>query len=151
MFIKKLNNMTHNFKKIFIVDDDPFHLEISKQILSEEGLDQTSCFESGVTCLNEIHQNPDIVFLDHQMEEYSGFETLTKIKRHNPNIFVVMVSGQKDIQTAVDSLKHGAFDYIKKDDNLEDNIKSVLHKIEQVREMLKLRKPSLLKSIFKFL
>lgn len=142
--------MKYNFKNIFIVDDDPFHLEISKQILSEEGLHQTSCFGSGVDCLNEIHQNPDIIFLDHQMEDYTGFETLKKIKRYNPNIFVVMVSAQLELQTAVDSLKHGAFDYIKKDEKLEDNIKSVLHKIEQVREMLKSRKPSILKSIFKF-
>ena len=143
--------MQINFKSIFVVDDDRFHLEIMKQILSEAGIENIRCFESGVECLNEIHLNPEVIFLDHQMDVYSGFETLRKIKRYNPNIFIVMVSAQEDIDTAVTTLKHGAFDYIKKDHNLDQNIKSVLFKIEDIKELLKARKPSLLKSIFKFL
>lgn len=143
--------MQHNFKSVFIVDDDRFHIEVMKQILSDAGLSNVTSFENGVDCLNAIHQNPDVIFLDHQMDIYSGFETLRKIKRYNPNIFVVMVSAQEDIDTAVATLKHGAFDYIKKDHNLEANVKSVLFKIEDIKEILKARKPSLLKSLFKFL
>jgi DNA-binding NtrC family response regulator len=138
-------------KSIFVVDDDRFHLEIMRQVLSEQGIEEITCLESGVDCLNEIHHNPDVILLDHQMDVYSGFETLRKIKRHNPNIFVVMVSAQEDIDTAVDTLKHGAFDYIQKDERLEENIKSTLSSMEQVRELLRARKPSLLKSIFQFL
>lgn len=143
--------MQNNFKSVFIVDDDHFHLEIMKQILLDAGIESITSFESGVDCLNEIHQNPEVVFLDHQMDIYSGFDTLRKIKRYNPNIFVVMVSAQEDIDTAVATLKHGALDYIRKDYNLEGNIKSVLVKIEDIKEILKARKPSLLKHIFKFL
>jgi len=138
-------------KSIFVVDDDRFHLEIMRQVLSAQGIEEITCLESGVDCLNEIHHNPDVILLDHQMDVYSGFETLRKIKRHNPNIFVVMVSAQEDIDTAVATLKHGAFDYIRKNERLEENIKSTLSSMEQVRELLKARKPSLLKSIFQFL
>lgn len=143
--------MQHNFKSIFVVDDDRFHLEIMKKILFDAGIGNIRCFESGVECLNEIHHNPEVIFLDHQMDVYSGFETLRKIKRYNPNAFVVMVSAQEDIETAVATLKHGAFDYIKKDDKLGENITAVLFKIEEIKELLKERKPSLLKTIFKFL
>jgi DNA-binding NtrC family response regulator len=138
-------------KSIFVVDDDRFHLEIMKQILAETGMEKINCFENGVECLNEIHQNPEVIFLDHQMDVYSGFETLRKIKRYNPNIFIVMVSAQEDIDTAVATLKHGAFDYIRKNENLEENIKAVLVKIDEIKELLTARKPSLLKSIFKFI
>lgn len=138
-------------KSILVVDDDRFHLEIMRQLLSDQGVEKITCLESGVDCLNELHHNPDVVFLDHQMEVYSGLETLRKIKRYNPNIFVVMVSAQEDIYTAVATLKHGAFDYIGKNERLEENIKSTLSSIEQVRELLHARKPSLLKSLLKFL
>ncbi len=147
---KKINSM-YNFKSIFIVDDDRFHLEIMKQLLSDTGVENIMCFESGVDCLNAIHQNPDVIFLDHQMDVYSGFETLRKIKRYNPNVFIVMVSAQEDINTAVATLKHGAFDYIRKDGKLGENIKAVLLKIEEIKDLLKERKPSLLKTIFKFI
>ena len=143
--------MQHNFNSVFVVDDDRFHIEIMKQILSDAGIENIKCFESGVECLNEIHQNPDVIFLDHQMDVYNGYVTLRKIKRYNPNTFVIMVSAQEDIETAVDTLKYGAFDYIKKNENLESNIKSVLVKVTAIRELLKERKPSLLKRIFKFL
>jgi DNA-binding NtrC family response regulator len=143
--------MQNNFKSVFVVDDDRFHLEIMKQFLSLEGIEYITCFESGVECLNQIHQNPDIIFLDHQMDIYNGYDTLRKIKRFNPNIFVVMVSAQEDIDTAVATLKHGAFDYIRKDDKMEKNIKMILYKIDEIKELLKERKTSIFKSIFQFI
>lgn len=136
--------MDNQAKKVFIVDDDRFHLEVMRQILVSEGLTDIHLFESGVECLNQIHLNPDIIFLDHQMNIYSGYETLRKIKRYSPEIFVVMVSAQEEIKTAVDSLKHGAFDYLQKDEMLEENVKQVIRKIEEVRELYKPQK-----SIFK--
>lgn len=141
--------MEHNFNAVFVVDDDRFHHEIMKQILSEVGIQNIKCFDSGVECLNEIHQNPDVIFLDHQMDVYSGFETLRKIKRYNPNAFVVMISAQEDMETAIDTLKYGSFDYIRKNENMASNIKNVLIKIEQVRTLLKERKPSFIKTLLK--
>ena len=143
--------MQKNNQPVFIVDDDIFHLEIMKQLLTEEGIENIHSFNSSVDCLQEIHLQPEIVFLDHQMDVYSGYETLRKIKRYNPNIFVVMVSAQEDIETAVATLKHGAFDYIQKNTDLHSNIKNVLVKIKDVKEWLQSRKPSLLKNIFKYL
>lgn len=143
--------MQNKPKSIFVVDDDHFHLEIMQQLLSGEEVGSVKCFESGVACLEAIHQNPRIVFLDHQMDIYSGFETLRKIMRYNPNIFIVMVSAQEDINTAVETLKYGAFDYLKKDDRLQDNIRAALAKITEIEALLEAEKPSMLKSLFKYL
>lgn len=139
--------MLNNSNPIFLVDDDTFHLEIMKQLLDDEGIQNVKTYESGIQCLNALYLNPDIIFLDHQMDEYTGYETLRKIKRHNPNIFVVIVSAQEDIDTAVSTLKHGAFDYIKKDSNLDKNIKAALIKIREVKTMLRRNKPSLFQRI----
>lgn len=128
--------MQQTEKLIFIVDDDRFHLEVMQQIIKSISLDRIVCFENGSDCLDQIHSNPAIVFLDHQMDEYSGFEILKKIKRYNPNIYVVMVSAQDQIQTAVETMKYGAFDYLKKDEKLEVNIEGVLMRINEMNTLL---------------
>ncbi len=133
---------------IFLVDDDPFYIELLKQRLLTKGFERISTFLNGVDCLNALSSKPDVIFLDHNMDTFSGYEVLKKIKRYDPNIFVVMVSGQEDIKTAVDSLKHGAFDYILKSEDEEAKISEVLSKIEKVKELQTRRKPGLLKSIF---
>lgn len=147
----KLKPMSKLSNKIFVVDDDRFHLEMMQQILKSAGKEEVFVFENGHDCLMEIHQNPLIVFLDHQMDTYTGFETLRKIKRHNPNIFVVIISAQAEVQPAVDSLKYGAFDYLQKDEYLEEKVIEVMNRIDEVRELLKVRKPTVLKTILNFL
>ncbi|TVQ67115.1 MAG: response regulator [Balneolaceae bacterium] len=133
---------------LFLVDDDPFYLSLLHKKLTNSGYQQISTFTNGVDCLNALDQKPDIIFLDHNMDTFSGYEVLKKIKRQNPDIFVVMVSGQEDIKTAVDSLKHGAFDYILKSGNDSEKINAVIEKIAQVKELQSRNKPGILKSIF---
>lgn len=137
----------HSFT-IFLVDDDPFYVSLLKQKLTTNGYHNTRSFTNGVDCLNALSEKPDVVFLDHCMDTFTGYEVLKKIKRQDPNIFVVMVSGQEDIKTAVDSLKHGAFDYILKSGDDEQKINEVLGKIHQVKELQARKKPGILKSIF---
>jgi DNA-binding NtrC family response regulator len=143
--------MGTNSFKIFLVDDNIFHLNLMNQMLIDLDYQDNHLFTSGVDCLENIHLNPDIVFLDHNMDTYTGYEVLKKIKRYNPNIFVVMVSAQEAVKTAVDTLKHGAFDYIEKDDHLGKNLQNSLKKIIEVKELLQAKKPSLLKRIFKYM
>lgn len=138
-------------RKIFVVDDDPFHLLLMKQILISQNEDNISLFSTGIDCLDSIHLNPEIVFLDHNMDIYTGYEVLRKIKRYNPNIFVIMVSSQEEISTAVNSLKHGAFDYVQKNEKLEHTITESLSKVAEISALLKQRKPTILKSILKYI
>jgi polysaccharide export outer membrane protein len=138
-----------NDLKIFLVDDDAFYLNLLKQHLSNLGCEQISVFENGTDCLNQLQDNPDVVFLDYSMDALTGIEVLNKIKRNNPNIFVVMISAQDNIQPAVNSLKQGAFDYIEKGDDDQSKIKDVLQRIIEVKELLDSSKPSIFKRLFK--
>ena len=125
--------------KIFVVDDDVFHLRMMRQILTSSGWQDVHIMENGITCLDRLYDRPDVIFLDHQMDTYNGYEILRKIKRFDPNIFVVMVSSQEEIHTAVQTLKYGAFDYIQKDRNLRENILTTLDRIDEVQQVLQKR------------
>jgi len=123
--------------KFFIVDDDVFCASMHQQDLQNMGFNDTTYFSNGIDCLNNLDQKPDIVFLDHNMEGITGCEVLKKIKRYNPSIYVVMISGQETIKTAVDAFRYGAFDYIIKDNNVSENMSLIVNKIIRVKEELK--------------
>ena len=123
--------------KFFIVDDDAFCANLYKQFLNNLNHKDITHYSNGNDCLNNLSLNPDIIFLDHDMDDMTGFEVLKKIKRFNPNIYVVIVSGQDSINTAVDSLKYGAFDYLIKDESVCEKMKTVIEKIIKVKEELR--------------
>ncbi len=118
-----------NQPKFFIVDDDNFCANVYEQFLKNLSYTDVTYFNSGEKCLDHLHLRPNIIFLDHNMDELSGFEVLKKIKRYDPNIYVVMVSAQESISTAVEALKFGAFDYLVKDANVCDNMGVTIQKI----------------------
>jgi len=136
---------------IFFVDDDAFSLSLYQQHASRLGCQQIKTFESGTACLNCLTENPDIIFLDHGMSEITGIEILKKIKRFNPDIYVVFISGQENITTAVNALKFGAFDYIVKGELELENITRVLNKITETMELLKKNNPSFIKKLLSFM
>ncbi len=134
--------------KIFIVDDDIFCANLYEQYLKNMNYTDITYYSNGNDCLINLNQKPDIIFLDHNMEDMTGFEVLKKIKRYNPNIYVVMVSGQENIKTAVDALKYGAFDYVIKDSNVCDKMTQVIDKIIKVKEQLRISNPTFIQKIF---
>lgn len=134
--------------KFFIVDDDIFCANMYRNDLQNMGFTDISCFNNGTDCLIHLKQNPDIIFLDHNMEDITGFEVLKKVKMYNPNIIVVMISGQEIIKIAVDALKYGAFDYIIKDHQVNENIIMIINKISRIKAESKKSKPNLFRRLF---
>jgi polysaccharide export outer membrane protein len=120
--------------KIFITDDDVFSLNVHEQYLKNIHIHNISLFQNGMDCLSNLDKKPDIIFLDHNMDTMSGFEVLKKIKTTNPNIYVIMISAQENINTAVEALKCGAFDYIIKSDDVEKKIQLVIERIYQIQQ-----------------
>lgn len=137
--------------KIFVVDDVRFYLNVFGQYILNLGYVDVTTFESGNDCLTAMDQKPDVIFLDYQMDGLSGYDVLKKIKRIDPNIYVVMISAQEEIGPAIESLKHGAFDYLEKGEHAEVKIKEVLNRILEVRDLMARTKPSFMKSVLKFL
>jgi DNA-binding NtrC family response regulator len=127
-----------NFK-VFVVDDDQFTLSWYAQYIGNLGSYDVTSFDNSLACLNNLTQEPNIIFLDHRMDNLSGLEVLRKIKRFNPNIYVVFISGQEDIQVAVNALKLGAFDYIIKGEGDLQKIADVLKRISDIQNLLQNR------------
>lgn len=136
-----------NSVNIFLVDDDLFSLNIYRQGLENLGYQKVLLFLNGTICLNNLNKKPDIIFLDHNMDDLTGFEVLKKIKRVDPNVFVVIVSAQENMKIAVDALKYGAFDYIIKGDNEIEKMQNVIERMESIKQEIKKANPSFMQKI----
>lgn len=129
--MKMLVMETRKHPKVFITDDDVITLNLFVQQLKNIGITDVTPFVNGHNCLNSLCFNPDIIFLDHNMDLLDGLELLKKIKRTNPKAYVVMISGQDNVDVVVNCYRYGAFDYIIKDSNQEYRIKQVIDKIQR--------------------
>lgn len=108
--------------KIFAVEDDPAYTKFLKYVLGLNPDFEVEFFTSGRACLNNLHRNPAIITLDYSLPDIAGEEVLNRVKSHDPNINVIIVSAQEKIGTAVDLLKLGAYDYITKDNETKDRL-----------------------------
>jgi DNA-binding NtrC family response regulator len=136
--------------KFFIVDDDVFCANVYEQFLKNIGYCDITYYSNGNDCINNLDKKPDIIFLDHNMDGMKGFDVLKKIKRYNPNIYVVMISGQENIETAVDALKYGAFDYLIKDNTVSDKITNVINRIIAIKAVMRESHPTITQRILSF-
>jgi DNA-binding NtrC family response regulator len=136
--------------KFFIVDDDVFCANVYEQFLKNLGYYDITYYSNGNDCIDNLDKRPDIIFLDHNMNGLKGFEVLKKIKRYNPNIYVVMISGQENIETAVDALKYGAFDYLIKDSTVSTKITNIIDKIITIKAVMRESNPSIVQRILSF-
>ena len=103
---------------ILIIDDERAIRSVLKDILGNEGfkVDEAADGEEGLKKFTA--STYDIVLCDIKMPKLDGLEFLQKATDHNPEIPVIMISGHGNIETAVDAVKKGAFDYISKPPDL---------------------------------
>ena len=133
---------------VFVVDDDPIYRALYKKYLLNLGFEKIEMISNGQECINRLVENPDIILLDHQMTPIDGLETLMKIKRFNPNIYLVYLSGQANMKVTIDALKYGAFDYIIKSNKLEEEqIALVINKILNVKELMASQPKGIIKKL----
>lgn len=136
---KNYKNMKTAFDvRIFVVDDDPFITAYFKQILFGIGYTNVTSFISGKDCLDRLHLNPEIIFLDYQMKGMDGLEVLKEVKRYFPGIYVVFTTGLEDLSVALKSLSCGSFDFLLKKNITKEGVSNIIHRIlvEQQRKDL---------------
>lgn len=100
--------------KFFIVDDDPFCRMLYHQHLTNLGFSNNQLFENGLDCINQLYQQPDIIFIDYDMRPYNGLDVLKVIRKINPNIFLLVISSRQELHVTHRALQSGAFEYITK-------------------------------------
>jgi DNA-binding NtrC family response regulator len=99
---------------ILIIEDDKAIVDVLKMILEQDGFKIDIAF-NGVTGLEKFkHIKPDIILLDIRMPRMDGIEVLQEIKKIDKESVVIMISGHGNIETAVQTTKLGAFDFIEK-------------------------------------
>ena len=132
-------------KRILIIEDEAAIRRVLKRIL--EQMDKTYAIDEagdGVEGLDKIRQNEyDLVLCDIKMPKKDGIEVLEESKKIKPETTFVMISGHGDIDTAVDSMRLGAFDYIPKPPDLNrlmTSVKNALEHKELVVENKQLKK-----------
>ena len=129
--------------KIFIVEDDKLYLEMLAYHLSLNPDHIIEKYETGTDCVKNLYKNPSVISLDYSLTDMSGTQVIKKVKEYNPEIPIIIVSGQEDVGTAVSLLKEGVYDYIVKDEETKDrlwnSLKNVREKIELKREITDLK------------
>lgn len=122
--------MTTKPLKIFIVEDSEWYNKLLVHTLSLNPDNEIESFLTGRDFLSKLHESPDIVTLDYRLPDMSGMELLKLIRQENSDIKVILISEQEDIDTAVNLLKLGAYDYITKSDDIKDRLLNTVHNIQ---------------------
>ncbi|MDE3059004.1 MAG: sigma-54-dependent Fis family transcriptional regulator [Bacteroidota bacterium] len=109
-------------ERILIVDDEELIRESLSYVLQKEGYEIDEA-ENGKQAFDKVTRAPyDIVITDIEMPEMRGTELLEKIAQRSPQTFVIIITAYASIETAVDALRKGAYDYILKPIEFDDLI-----------------------------
>lgn len=117
--------------KIFLVEDDPFFGELLKYHLSLNPDYEVHLYNNAKDCLSNLYLNPDVVCLDFGLPDTKGDVLFKKLKELRPQMPLIIISGQEDIEVAINFLKSGAHDYIVKSDHTKELLWSSLLKLRE--------------------
>ena len=101
---------------ILVIDDEQIMRDGCSRILSKDGW-SVICAENGGQGLEEIKSRPeqmDVILLDLMMPGMSGMEVLDHIRTFDPNLLVIVITGYATVESAVEAMKKGAYDFIPK-------------------------------------
>ena len=116
-----------NFEILF-VDDDKAILKMVDKYLTGEGYN-VRLADSAIKALDLLkHKNFDIVFTDFKMPEMDGLELLSAIKEYRPHTEVIIITGHGTMETAIQAMKIGSYDYLQKPFKL-DILKLIIDRI----------------------
>jgi two-component system nitrogen regulation response regulator NtrX len=131
--------------KILVIEDEASIRRVLKKIISEENDSyHVEEAEDGLLGIEMIKNNDyDLVLCDIKMPKMDGVEVLEKVKKIKPEIPIVMISGHGDLDTAVNTMRLGAFDYISKPPDLNrllNTVRNALDKKDLILENKRLKK-----------
>jgi two-component system, OmpR family, response regulator len=118
------------FKILVVDDEDDFRETIVKRLQKRKMTAQGA--ESGEKALELIEAQPfDVVVLDVKMPGLDGIDTLREIKKRKPLIEVILLTGHASMESGIEGMKLGAYDFLMKPANLEELIEKMLQAYEK--------------------
>jgi response regulator RpfG family c-di-GMP phosphodiesterase len=119
--------------RVLVVDDEKFIRDILADFLGMEGYEVRTA-EDGITALHEMQRHPyDVVISDLKMPKMGGIELLDEISKRNPNVLTVIMTGFGTVETAIDAMKRGAYDYVLKPFKVEEVVHIIQRALEKQR------------------
>ena len=138
-------DISAHLPNLLIVDDEVGPRESLRMILKPHY--SVHCAEDGESALRILKETPmDVITLDLKMPGMSGIETLKRIRLIDPDVMVIIITGFGTLQSAVEAIRHAAFDFIAKPFNVNEVISIVERAVERRRFQIKAK--SLLRQSF---
>lgn len=137
---------------LFIVDDNQSMVLALKHYLSDKFGERIkiSTFLDGETCLKNIDEKTDVVILDYFLKGKNGNEILRSIKERNPRTEVIMLSSDENLETAIQSFRLGAQNYIVKSNNAWNKLAKLIRSFQErpVKSIKEYGIPALISLLF---
>jgi DNA-binding NtrC family response regulator len=126
--------------KIFVVEDNKIYNRVVCEYLKKQNFKQVTSFHSGKECIKAVvaGASPHIVIQDYHLEDITGIDVLQNVKKISKRTEFVFLTGNEDMDVAVNTIKYGAFDYIIKDNDLA--LKKVVNKIDKLARLFELER-----------
>jgi DNA-binding NtrC family response regulator len=120
--------------RILFVDDDRDILAMVEQFLTIKGYDITTV-DNGIEAVGIVKEKQiDIVFTDYKMPEFNGLELLVAIKKYRPQTEVIIVTGYGSMESAIQAMKFGSYDYLQKPFKL-DHLRLIIDRIVEEKKI----------------
>lgn len=111
--------------KVLLVDDEEMFVEMLAQRLEARGLEVAKAFEGDQALQRVREKDYDVVILDVLMPGKGGVDVLKEIKQIKPLTEVIMLTGHATVDTAIQGMKLGAYDYLLKPTETEDLMEKI--------------------------
>lgn len=121
---------------IFVVEDNQMYNKLVVSYLKTNKFTNVESYLTGEEVLKNMHKNPDIVIQDYLLDGMTGIDVLIKAKKICPNVEFIFLSGNDNIDIAINSMKYGAYNYIVKDQMALQKLVEKIRKITTVSELV---------------
>ena len=118
---------------LLVVDDDPVTIDLLNEVLSKEGHDVSTALSGEKAISQGMDHFFDIVITDVRMGEKDGMEVLRFFRKNAPDTTVIMITAFGSIETAIEAIREGAYDYISKPFKLDEIKFTIQRALEQRR------------------
>lgn len=125
---------------IFVVEDNHIYNKLVVSYLKTNKYTNVESYFTGEEALQNMHKNPDIVIQDYLLDGITGIEVLIKAKKIAPNVEFIFLSGNDNIDIAINSMKYGASNYIVKDQMALPKLVEKIRQVTSVSEFVQTKK-----------
>lgn len=129
--------MAENALKVFVVEDNEWYRKLLVHTVSLNPDHTVKAFETGKELLSALEEQPDVITVDYRLPDLLGSELIPLIRQQLPDVPILVISEQENIETAVELLKLGAYDYIVKSNDIRNRLLNTLQNVEKHTKLVR--------------